>query len=147
MKKIICLEWSNMPYKHDIILDQDSFRESPPTCARLPPTDLPWLPIDLSWPPMTFSFSVLFICVLLLKISLQEMLIAHATLRLSWFWRTPPCCTWWLRRRLSFTLLVTEFGGTLGLFLGFYFMTLWDVVEFAVGVFPPLLQFLDQLIR
>ena len=43
--------------------------------------------------------------------------------------------------------LVAEFGGTLGLFLGFSFMTLWDVVEFAVGVFPVLLKFLDQLIR
>ena len=43
--------------------------------------------------------------------------------------------------------LVAEFGGTLGLFLGFSFMTLWDVVEFAVGVFPALVKFLDQLIR
>ena len=43
--------------------------------------------------------------------------------------------------------LVAEFGGTLGLFLGFSFLTLWDVVEVAVGVFPVLVKFLDQLIR
>ena len=42
--------------------------------------------------------------------------------------------------------LVAEFGGTLGLFLGFSFMTLWDVVEFVVDVFPTIVKFLDQII-
>jgi hypothetical protein len=32
------------------------------------------------------------------------------------------------------TSLVAEFGGTLGLFLGFSFMTLWDDAETLVGV-------------
>ena len=36
--------------------------------------------------------------------------------------------------------LVAEFGGTLGLFLGFSFMNLWDVVEIAVGYVPTLLD-------
>ena len=43
--------------------------------------------------------------------------------------------------------LVAEFGGTLGLFVGFSFLTLWDVVEFVVGVFPTLVKLLDQIIR
>ena len=36
--------------------------------------------------------------------------------------------------------LVAEFGGTLGLFLGFSFMNLWDVVEIALGYVPTLLD-------
>ena len=36
--------------------------------------------------------------------------------------------------------LVAEFGGTLGLFLGFSFMNLWDVVEIAVGYVPALID-------
>ena len=36
--------------------------------------------------------------------------------------------------------LVAEFGGTLGLFLGFSFMNLWDVVEIAVGYVPALIN-------
>ena len=32
-----------------------------------------------------------------------------------------------------YTLLVAEFGGTLGLFLGFSFMTLWDGVQWAAA--------------
>ena len=36
--------------------------------------------------------------------------------------------------------LVAEFGGTLGLFLGFSFMTFWDVVEFAVGIFQKIVK-------
>ena len=43
--------------------------------------------------------------------------------------------------------LVAELGGTLGLFLGFSFMTLWDVFEFAVGVFPALAKIVAQIIR
>ena len=34
-----------------------------------------------------------------------------------------------------FASLVAEFGGTLGLFLGFSFMTLWDGVVMAVRAF------------
>ena len=37
--------------------------------------------------------------------------------------------------------LVAEFGGTLGLFLGFSFMNFWDLVELAVEVFPALAKF------
>ena len=36
------------------------------------------------------------------------------------------------------TSLVAEFGGTLGLFLGFSFMTLWDGVLLAVRAFRRL---------
>ena len=36
--------------------------------------------------------------------------------------------------------LVAEFGGTLGLFLGFSFMNLWDIVEIAVGYVPALID-------
>jgi hypothetical protein len=36
------------------------------------------------------------------------------------------------------TSLVAEFGGTLGLFLGFSFMALWDDVETLVGVIRKL---------
>ena len=43
--------------------------------------------------------------------------------------------------------LVAEFGGTLGLFVGFSFMNLWDLVEFAVSVFPALAKFSSQIIR
>ena len=35
---------------------------------------------------------------------------------------------------------VAEFGGTLGLFLGFSFLNLWDVVEIAASVFPALFK-------
>ena len=44
--------------------------------------------------------------------------------------------------KLVYTLesLVAEFGGTLGLFLGFSFMNLWDVVEIAVGYVPALIN-------
>ena len=42
--------------------------------------------------------------------------------------------------KLVYTLesLVAEFGGTLGLFLGFSFMNLWDVVEMAARYVPTL---------
>ena len=43
--------------------------------------------------------------------------------------------------------LVAEFGGTLGLFVGFSFLTLWDVVELVVGFIPTLVKFLDKIIR
>ena len=43
--------------------------------------------------------------------------------------------------------LVAEFGGTLGLFVGFSFMNLWDVFELAVGVFPALGKFSAQIFR
>ena len=36
------------------------------------------------------------------------------------------------------TSLVAEFGGTLGLFLGFSFMTLWDGLKFSRVVFQTL---------
>ena len=36
--------------------------------------------------------------------------------------------------------LVAEFGGTLGLFLGFSFMNLWDLVEIAAGYVPDLIN-------
>ena len=46
------------------------------------------------------------------------------------------------QEKLVYTLesLVAEFGGTLGLFLGFSFMNLWDVVEIAVGYVPALIN-------
>jgi hypothetical protein len=37
-----------------------------------------------------------------------------------------------------FTSLVAEFGGTLGLFLGFSFMALWDNVETLLEVIKKL---------
>ena len=37
--------------------------------------------------------------------------------------------------------LVAEFGGTLGLFLGFSFMTLWDGVEFALKASNKFISF------
>ena len=40
----------------------------------------------------------------------------------------------------SLESLVAEFGGTLGLFLGFSFMNLWDVVEIAAGYVPALID-------
>ena len=43
--------------------------------------------------------------------------------------------------------LVAEFGGTLGLFLGFSFMNLWDVVEIASGVFPAFFKFIARIFR
>ena len=43
--------------------------------------------------------------------------------------------------------LVAEFGGTLGLFVGFSFMNLWDIVEFALGFIPALAKFSAQIIR
>ena len=39
------------------------------------------------------------------------------------------------------TSLVAEFGGTLGLFIGFSFMTLWDGLEFALLASNKLLSF------
>ena len=39
---------------------------------------------------------------------------------------------------------VAEFGGALGLFLGFSFMNLWDVVEIAADVVPALLKSLKS---
>ena len=43
--------------------------------------------------------------------------------------------------------LVAEFGGTLGLFLGFSFMNLWDVVEIAAGVVPALFKLIARIFR
>ena len=43
--------------------------------------------------------------------------------------------------------LVAEFGGTLGLFLGFSFMNFWDPVELAVAVFPALAKFVAKTFR
>ena len=39
---------------------------------------------------------------------------------------------------LSVEALVSEIGGTLGLFLGFSFLTLWDAVEFLGGLLGKL---------
>ena len=46
------------------------------------------------------------------------------------------------QEKLVYTLesLVAEFGGTLGLFLGFSFMNLWDLVEIAAGYVPDLID-------
>ena len=46
------------------------------------------------------------------------------------------------QEKLVYTLesLVAEFGGTLGLFLGFSFMNLWDLVEIAAGYVPALID-------
>ena len=43
--------------------------------------------------------------------------------------------------------LVAEFGGTLGLFLGFSFMNLWDVVEIAGGVAPAFFKLIAKIFR
>ncbi len=43
--------------------------------------------------------------------------------------------------------LVAEFGGTLGLFLGFSFMNLWDVVEISSGVFPAFFKLIARIFR
>ena len=44
----------------------------------------------------------------------------------------------------SLESLVAEFGGTLGLFLGFSFMNLWDVVEIAAGVVPAIFDWMSK---
>ena len=46
------------------------------------------------------------------------------------------------QEKLMYTVesLVAEFGGTLGLFLGFSFMNLWDLVEIAAGYVPDLID-------
>ena len=46
------------------------------------------------------------------------------------------------QEKLVYTVesLVAEFGGTLGLFLGFSFMNLWDLVEIAAGYVPALID-------
>ena len=43
--------------------------------------------------------------------------------------------------------LIAEFGGALGLFIGFSFMNLWDVVELAASSFPALAKFLKEYLR
>ena len=43
--------------------------------------------------------------------------------------------------------LVAEFGGTLGLFLGFSFMNLWDVVEIAAGLIPAIFKLVVRMFR
>ena len=43
--------------------------------------------------------------------------------------------------------LVAEFGGTLGLFLGFSFMNLWDVVEIAGGAAPAFFKLIAKIFR
>ena len=47
----------------------------------------------------------------------------------------------------SLESLVAEFGGTLGLFLGFSFMNLWDVVEIAAGLVPALFKIFVRIFR
>ena len=47
----------------------------------------------------------------------------------------------------SLESLVAEFGGTLGLFLGFSFINLWDVVEIAAGVVPALFKLIAGIFR
>ena len=51
--------------------------------------------------------------------------------------------------KLVYTLesLVAEFGGTLGLFLGFSFMNLWDVVEIAAGLIPAIFKLVVRMFR
>ena len=51
--------------------------------------------------------------------------------------------------KLVYTLesLVAEFGGTLGLFLGFSFMNLWDVVEIAAGLIPAIFKLVARMFR
>ena len=51
--------------------------------------------------------------------------------------------------KLVYTLesLVAEFGGTLGLFLGFSFMNLWDVVEIAAGLIPAIFKLVVMMFR
>ena len=39
---------------------------------------------------------------------------------------------------LSVESLISEIGGSLGLFLGFSFLTLWDAVEFLGGLIGKL---------
>ena len=53
------------------------------------------------------------------------------------------------QEKLVYTVesLVAEFGGTLGLFLGFSFMNLWDVVEIAAGAVPALFKFFARIFR
>ena len=43
--------------------------------------------------------------------------------------------------------LVAEFGGTLGLFLGFSFMNLWDVVEITGGAVPAFFKLIARIFR
>ena len=43
--------------------------------------------------------------------------------------------------------LVAEFGGTLGLFLGFSFMNLWDIVEITAGLVPALFKLIARIFR
>ena len=51
--------------------------------------------------------------------------------------------------KLVYTLesLVAEFGDTLGLFLGFSFMNLWDVVEIAAGLIPAIFKLVVRMFR
>ena len=51
--------------------------------------------------------------------------------------------------KLVYTLesLVAEFGGTLGLFLGFSSMNLWDVVEIAAGLIPAIFKLVVRMFR
>ena len=51
--------------------------------------------------------------------------------------------------KLVYTLesLVAEFGGTLGLFLGFSFMNLWEVVEIAAGLIPAIFKLVVRMFR
>ena len=47
----------------------------------------------------------------------------------------------------SLESLVAEFGGTLGLFLGFSFMNLWDIVEITAGLVPALFKLIARIFR
>ena len=53
------------------------------------------------------------------------------------------------QEKLVYTVetLVAEFGGTLGLFLCFSFLNLWDVVEIAAGAAPALIKFIARIVR
>ena len=64
------------------------------------------------------------------------------------FWNTSPYLLV-EAEKLVYTVetLVAEFGGTLGLFLGFSFMNLWDVVEIAAGAVPTLFKFIARIFR
>ena len=43
----------------------------------------------------------------------------------------------------NFESLVAEFGGTLGLFIGFSFMAFWDCFEFILKMFGKIVDLTD----
>ena len=80
----------------------------------------------------------IWICVFFYSQENKEM--SHMWSSLS-VWNTSPYMLI-KQEKLVYTVesLVAEFGGTLGLFLGFSFMNLWDLVEIATGYVPDLID-------